>query len=69
MDDEPRFLRPKVLIEPLLDGFFAWLHTVAPVQAAMNLAFLRVPILESHSRSPQTSLVASRNPELRGGFS
>lgn len=69
MDDEPRSLRPNVLIEPLLDGFFAWLHTVAPVQAAMNLAFLRVPLLEPYLQSPQTPLVASRNPELRDGFS
>ena len=68
IDDEPRFLRPNVISEPLVDGFYAWLHTVAPVQSAMNLAFLQVPMLESYLQSPQVHVNACRNPELRGGF-
>lgn len=68
MSDEPRFLKPNVIIEPLVDGFYAWLHTVAPVQAAMNLAFLQLPLLESYLQSPQVHINASRNPALRGGF-
>lgn len=68
MDAEPKFLRPDVIIEPLVDGFYAWLLTVAPVQAAMNLAFVQVPLLESYLQSPQVHINASRNPELRGGF-
>jgi len=68
MGDEPKFLRPNVIIEPLADGFYAWLHTVAPVQAAMNLAFLQVPLLESYLQSPQVHIAASNNPALRGGF-
>jgi L-ascorbate metabolism protein UlaG (beta-lactamase superfamily) len=68
MNDEARFLRPSAIIEPLVDGFYAWLHTVAPVQAAMNLAFTQVPLLESYLQSPMVHVNASRNPELRGGF-
>jgi L-ascorbate metabolism protein UlaG (beta-lactamase superfamily) len=68
MGDEPQFLRPNVIIEPLVDGFYAWLHAVAPVQAAMNLAFLQLPLLESYLQSPQVHINASRNPALRGGF-
>jgi len=68
MSDEPRFLRPDVIIEPLVDRFYAWLHTVAPVQAAMNLAFVQVPLLESFLKSPRAHISASRSPELRGGF-
>jgi L-ascorbate metabolism protein UlaG (beta-lactamase superfamily) len=68
MPDEPRFLRPNVIIEPLVDRFYAWLHTVAPAQAAMNLAFLQVPLLESYLQSPQVHINASSNPTLRGGF-
>jgi L-ascorbate metabolism protein UlaG (beta-lactamase superfamily) len=68
MGDEPRYLRPNVIVEPLVDGFYAWLHTVAPVQAAMNLAFSQVPLLESYLQSPQVHVNASRNPDLRGGF-
>jgi L-ascorbate metabolism protein UlaG (beta-lactamase superfamily) len=68
MSDELRFLRPDVIIEPLVDRFYAWLHTVAPVQGAMNLAFGQVPLLESYLQSPQVHVNASSNPELRGGF-
>jgi L-ascorbate metabolism protein UlaG (beta-lactamase superfamily) len=68
MSDELRYLRPDVIIEPLVDRFYAWAHTVAPVQAAMNLAFVQIPLLESYLQSPQVHINASVNPELRGGL-
>lgn len=68
MSVEPVFLRPDVIIEPLVDRFYAWLHTVSPVQAAMNLAFVQIPLLESYLRSPQVHINASKNPALRGGM-
>jgi L-ascorbate metabolism protein UlaG (beta-lactamase superfamily) len=51
-----------------VDGFYGWMHTVAPVQAAMNLAFVQVPLLESYLQSPRMHINASSNPALRGGF-
>jgi len=68
MGDEARFLRSDAIIEPLVDGFYGWLHTVTPVQAAMNLALVQVPLLESYLQSPQVHINASNNPELRGGL-
>ena len=68
MGDETRYLRPDAIIEPLVDRFYAWMHTVTPVQAAMNLAFVQVPLLESYLQSPLVHINASSNPELRGGF-
>jgi L-ascorbate metabolism protein UlaG (beta-lactamase superfamily) len=68
MADDLKFLRSDVIIEPLVDRFYAWLHNVSPVQAAMNLAFLYVPLLESYLQSPRVHINASSNPELRGGF-
>ncbi|MFJ5309799.1 MBL fold metallo-hydrolase [Streptomyces sp. NPDC088350] len=68
MGEDEVFLRQDVNIEPLVDRFYAWLHTVAPVQASMNLAFVQVPLLESYLQSPQVHANASRNPELRGGL-
>jgi L-ascorbate metabolism protein UlaG (beta-lactamase superfamily) len=67
-NDEPRFLRSNVVIEALVDRFYAWLHTVAPVQASMNLAFVQLPLLESYLNSPQVHISASNNPDLRGGY-
>lgn len=68
MVDEKLFLRPKVIIEGLVDRFVAQPHTIAPVQAAMNLAFLHKPLLESYLQSPQSHVEASANPDLRGGY-
>src|SRR4051812_22558217 len=68
MNTGERFLRPNVIVEPLVDGFYAWFHTVAPVQAAMNLAFLQAPLLESYLEDPSVHTAASRNPALRGGY-
>ena len=65
---DDRFLRSDVIIEPLVDGFYAWCHTVAPVQAAMNLAFLQIPLLESYLQSPEVHVASSHDPELRGGY-
>jgi L-ascorbate metabolism protein UlaG (beta-lactamase superfamily) len=68
VSDEERFLRPEAIIEPLVDSFYAWLHTVAPVQAAMNLAQVQVPLLESYLQSPLVHINAVHNPALRGGL-
>ncbi|MFJ8335897.1 MBL fold metallo-hydrolase [Streptomyces sp. NPDC094437] len=68
MADQQLFLKPKVIVEPLIDRFFAWPYTLAPVQGAMNLAFLQVPLLESYLQSPQVHVAASNNPDLRGGY-
>ncbi|WUH99896.1 MBL fold metallo-hydrolase [Spirillospora sp. NBC_00431] len=67
-NNEPVFLRSNAIIEPLVDRFYAWLHIVAPVQGAMNLANLQVPLLESYLHSPKVHVAASNNPELRGGY-
>src|SRR5579875_1948645 len=68
MSDAAVFLRPDVIVEPLVDRFYAWLHTVAPVQAAMNLAYAQVPLLESYLQAPAVHVAASRNPAMKGGL-
>ncbi|MEU7977159.1 hypothetical protein AB0B63_01330 [Micromonospora sp. NPDC049081] len=68
MADENLVLRPKIIIEGLVDRFVAQPHTISPVQAAMSLAFLHKPLLESYLQSPQPHVKASANPDLRGGY-
>lgn len=68
ISDNLKFLRPNVIIEPLVDRFYAWLHTVAPVQSTMNLAFRQIPLLEAYLESPETHIAAIASPGLRGGF-
>jgi L-ascorbate metabolism protein UlaG (beta-lactamase superfamily) len=68
VSEEPVFLRSNAIIEPLVDRFYAWLHIVAPVAAAMNLKNVQVPLLESYLQNPQVHIAASTNPALRGGY-
>jgi L-ascorbate metabolism protein UlaG (beta-lactamase superfamily) len=65
---EPKFLRSNVIMEPLVDRFYAWLHTVAPVQAAMNLAAVQIPMLEAYLEFPLDHRDAAANPAFRGGY-
>lgn len=66
--DEPKFLRSNALFEPLVDRFAASLHTVAPVQAAMNLAFVQLPVLESYLAAPAEHAAAGNSHEPRHGY-
>jgi L-ascorbate metabolism protein UlaG (beta-lactamase superfamily) len=66
--DDQRYLRSNVILEPLVDRFYAWFHTVAPLSAALNLAFVQIPLLESYARAPKVHVSANANPSLRGGY-
>src|SRR5687767_15016728 len=68
VSDEPVFLRSNAIIEPLVDRFYAWMHIVSPAAAALNLAKVQVPLLESYLQNPQVHVAASVNPALRGGY-
>lgn len=47
------YLRADVFAEPLVDGFPAWLGSLAPVPAATRLAGVQVPRLEACLRRPE----------------
>lgn len=68
MNEERLFLRSNTIVEPLVDRFYAQLHTMAPVTASMYLAFRQIPMLDSYLQTPDLHFSASRNPKFRGGF-
>ncbi|GAA3067548.1 MBL fold metallo-hydrolase [Streptosporangium carneum] len=68
MNEEPLFLRPDTIIEPLANRFYATMYATAPIMAAMNLAFRNIPMLESYLASPEWHFAAARDPKFRGGF-
>lgn len=68
MGDEPLFIKPNVRIEGLVNRFVAWLHTFAPVPAAMNLSNLQLPMLDSYIQHPDVHRAAVANPKMKGGF-
>ena len=55
---EPVFLRSNAIVEPLVDRFYAWLHTVSPATAALNLAKVQIPLLQSRLRHPRADTAA-----------
>ena len=67
MSSDPLYVKPNVRIEGLVNQFVAWLHLIAPVQAAMNLANLQLPTLDSYLAHPETHQAAVANPRMRGG--
>lgn len=67
MNDAVFHLRHDVVLEPLVDRWFAWTHLIAPLTAAMNIVERHIRLMESFIAAPALHAVASRNPRLQGG--
>lgn len=66
-EQEPVYLKPNVVIEPLVDGWYAWAHLIPPATAARNLTGRHLRIMNSYIESPETHQAAVKNPALLGG--
>ncbi|HTE33440.1 MAG TPA: hypothetical protein VK666_23825, partial [Chryseolinea sp.] len=67
MTDRKVYLKPNVVIEPLVNRWYAWSHLISPATAAMNIAERHLKIIESYLLSPNTHAEAVANPKMRGG--
>lgn len=67
IEKEPMYLRPDVLVEPLVDSWYAWPHLVSPATAARNTTHRHLRIMESYLDAPEVHAAAVRNPALLGG--
>ncbi len=56
------YLRSDTLVEPLQCGWYAWTHTVAPVQFGFNLSASLLPLLESFVANPAGHEEAHASP-------
>ncbi len=65
--DEQLFLKPNVVVEPLVDRWYAWSHLVSPATAAMNAKGRHLKIMNSYIQSPQIHAAAVENPKMLGG--
>jgi L-ascorbate metabolism protein UlaG (beta-lactamase superfamily) len=61
------FLRPNILAEPLVDGWYAWSHLIPPATAARNLTERHLNIMESYLECPEAHDAAVKDPALLGG--
>jgi L-ascorbate metabolism protein UlaG (beta-lactamase superfamily) len=60
------WLRPNVIVEPLIGNWYAWSYLVGPATASLYV-INQLRIMESFIKNPKLHLAASRNPALRGG--
>jgi L-ascorbate metabolism protein UlaG (beta-lactamase superfamily) len=67
MSEKPLYLRPNVVIEPLIDRWYAWSHLVSPATAAMNITGRHLKIINSFIQAPQVHEAAVKNPKMLGG--
>lgn len=61
------YLKPNVVLEPLVDKWYAWSHLISPATAAMNIVNRHLTIIESYLAAPQIHAEAVLNPKMRGG--
>lgn len=67
MQNGSYYLKPNVMAEPLVDGWYAWAHLIPPATAARNLTERHLRIMDSYIESPESHQSAVKNPALLGG--
>ena len=67
MSIKQMYLKPNVVLEPLIDKWYAWSHLVSPATAAMNIVARHHNITESYLAAPSIHAEAVLNPKMRGG--
>ncbi|MCU7552749.1 MBL fold metallo-hydrolase [Chitinophagaceae bacterium LB-8] len=67
MNDKNVYLKPNVVLEPLVDQWYAWSHLVSPATAAMNILGRHLTIIDSYLAAPAIHAEAVLNPKMRGG--
>lgn len=65
--DEFVYLKSDVKLEPLVCGWYAWAHLVAPIQLALHLKYRLLPLLHSFISSPTVHISANTDPAMYGG--
>lgn len=67
MTAEKLYLKPNVVVEPLVDHWYAWSHLISPATAAMNIVGRHLKIMESYVKAPHIHRAAVKNPAMLGG--
>ncbi|MEO1054744.1 MAG: MBL fold metallo-hydrolase [Bacteroidota bacterium] len=67
MEEKLMYLKPNVVIEPLVDKWYAWPHLISPASAAMNITGRHIKIMNSYIQAPQIHAAAVQNPKMKGG--
>lgn len=60
-------LADSTVVEPLVNSWFAWSHTIAPVASSMHLLGYQLSIMQSYLNDPRAHVIACQNPKLSSG--
>src|SRR5215212_6361572 len=61
------YLKPNVVLEPLVDKWYAWTHLIFPPTHALNILSRHLKIMNSYVQAPQVHFAAAKNPKMLGG--
>jgi L-ascorbate metabolism protein UlaG (beta-lactamase superfamily) len=61
------YLAADVIVEPLIDRWYAWIHLLPPATAAFVVVERHLRMMESYVRSPALHAVAAADPSTRSG--
>jgi L-ascorbate metabolism protein UlaG (beta-lactamase superfamily) len=61
------YLKPNVVVEPLIGRWYAWSHLISPATVAMNVVGRHLKIMNSYIQSPKIHAAAVLNPKMLGG--
>ena len=64
---EKLYLSQNVMVEPLINQWYAWPYLVPPVTCSMYIANLHVKTMQSFLAAPQAHIAALKNPAMAGG--
>ncbi|NEQ47683.1 MAG: NAD-dependent epimerase/dehydratase family protein [Leptolyngbya sp. SIOISBB] len=67
MKDFQGYLKPQVVVEPLISQWYAWSYLIPPATAARYLTHSQIPVMESFIAAPQVHASALQDPAMRGG--
>ncbi|MES1224724.1 MAG: MBL fold metallo-hydrolase, partial [Bacteroidota bacterium] len=67
MSEQLFYLKPNVVVEPLIERWYAWAHLISPATASMNVKGRHLKIMNSYIQSPQIHAAAVLNPKMLGG--
>ncbi|ELR69813.1 beta-lactamase domain protein [Fulvivirga imtechensis AK7] len=67
MKDNNWYLKPNVVMEPLVENWYAWTHIISPATAAMNVVGRHLKIMTSYIQAPHIHEAAVRSPKMLGG--
>ena len=56
-----------VQMEPLVQGWYSWIHMIPPATFSLNMKNRYLPILSSYAEFPEMHRELVANPEMRGG--